>query len=599
MFRSLRGRIVLSLMLMSLLLLGVTFFSRYTLRSTRKVFEEYQRLSELQISAGRLHASFLHALIAIMNRVENRGSDPTTEYRLRLEETKKFLTAFSAGSFPVALQQDIQTITQKIQEFESLSQNLINRGGQTDQGEAVNQAILRLQFLGGEIANLAENIKLLLKQAMDTHTVTGLSSLNLLNYVSFGFLGLSLVAGFFLSLWLSRSILHPLRRVTESLKSISEGAGDLTIALTIPENRELAELSERVNTFIKNLHDMIVRMKSAIDENNLISEKLTTQADLIASSLNQISSTIQTIGNKMEEVDRMIQNARKQTKTINNQSEDAVGKIQAQSTSVEESSAAINEMIASIQSMGNLAENRKQQLIELIQSAQSSSQTMQATLDRIKSIAKSTAVIEDLIEIIQSIANQTNILALNASIEAAHAGEAGKGFAVVADEIGKLASTTGSNVKSITSNIKQILREIQEASQFTEETNVKMQTMSHTIQTVSDSMNELIAGLSELVQGSKEITEAITVLNDTTDALKTAVHTISDSSKTIESVMGQVADFSYQNNAAFGEIVSGIQAVSLSGQDLSNISVENNRISELIEQDIRRFKTRDNTEKMN
>jgi methyl-accepting chemotaxis protein len=589
---SLRGKILISLLFMSGLLLGVTLFGRHTIVTTRNIFNEYRQFSELMVSAGRVHSSFLHTLLAALNVLENRGSDPTTQFRLRLEETKQFLKLFSDPKLPSSLVTDAKSIEEKLQEFESLSIQIVQRSNQDKDRQTLNQAILKLQFLGDEIANRAENMKLILKQSLDEKAAAALTSLSFLNHVSIGFLLVSVVAGVLFSILLTRSILHPIKTVTESLKNISEGEGDLTISVAIPRSKELADLSGRVNTFIQHLHDMILRLKGAIDENNQISEKLTTQAEMIASSLKQISSTIQTIGNKMETVDRMIQDAQKQTQTISTQSEDAVGKIDAQATSVEESSAAINEMIASIRSMGNLAENRKQLLIDLIQSAQSSSETMQSTLDRIKSIAKSTAVIEDLIEIIQSVANQTNILALNASIEAAHAGEAGKGFAVVAEEIGKLASATASNVKSITSNLKQILREIKEASQFTEETNLKMQAMSQTIQTVSDSMNELIAGLSELSEGTKEITDAIGVLNETTEALKSAIHTISASALSIDTAMQKVAELSNQNNAAFGEIVSGIQAVSISGTDLSQIIVENNRISEMIEKDILRFKTR-------
>ena len=602
---SLRSKIFLSVLGMSLFLLGVTLFGRFTASSTKNLFQEYTRYSELQNAAGQVETSFLNCLLNALNVLSQRGNDATTQYNLRLAETKKYLEPFSDPTLPETVRSDVKVIEEELKEFETLASSLFSlRESEIREGrlspsdiQLLFQGELKLGVLGDEIANQAEKIKLILKQEADSFTASSLHLLSILNSVSIGFLLLSIVVGLFLSLFLSRTILNPLQHVSRGLQDISEGQGDLTITIPTPNSRELAELSLRVNTFIQNIHDMIVRLKTAIDENNLISEKLTTQADLIASSLQQISSTIQTIGIKMETVDRKIQDARKQTQTINQQSEDAVGKIEDQSTSVKQSSAAINQMMASIRSMGSLAESRKQILTNLIQTAQESSEDMQSTIDRIKSIAKSTAVIEDLIEIIQSVANQTNILALNAAIEAAHAGEAGKGFAVVADEIGKLASTTASNVKTITSNLKQILREIKESAQFTEVTNERMQDMTETIRAVFDSINELIAGLSELVQGSKEITDAISILNETTEALRNAVHTIGGSSRTIDTAIENVADLSLQNNAAFGEIISGIQAVSISGTDLTKISVENNRISELIEQDIRRFKTRENGKK--
>ena len=142
----------------------------------------------------------------------------------------------------------------------------------------------------------------------------------------------------------------------------------------------------------------------------------------------------------------------------------------------------------------------------------------------IKDINANADMIQELIQVINNVADQTNILAMNAAIEAAHAGEAGKGFAVVADEIRKLAETTGENARNISSNLNEIIANIKGTASLTEETGRSITEMTGGIEDVADSMKEMTGGLKEITTGTAEVTEALDMMISITEEVRQETH---------------------------------------------------------------------------
>ena len=135
-------------------------------------------------------------------------------------------------------------------------------------------------------------------------------------------------------------------------------------------------------------------------------------------------------------------------------------------------------------------------------------------------IANSVTTVTDLITVIDDVAEKTNMLAMNAAIEAAHAGEQGKGFSVVADEIRALAETTAQNAKEVGENLTSMVSEIESSRKLTVKTGPIDHGADRRIKEVSDSLSEITGGLSEMSSGTTEITSALAQLITITQEVK-------------------------------------------------------------------------------
>jgi methyl-accepting chemotaxis protein/iron only hydrogenase large subunit-like protein len=192
--------------------------------------------------------------------------------------------------------------------------------------------------------------------------------------------------------------------------------------------------------------------------------------------------------------------------------------INIQSESVDDSSSVTQEMVASLKSTSELSVKKRETVKELIENAAKGQEAMKETVHAVEDISQSVDGIGAAIKIISTIASNTNLLSMNAAIEAAHAGDAGKGFAVVADEIRRLSESTRENSRNISQTLSNIIKGINSTSKRSNDAGFVINIMSEEINNFAVTMTELIDTLSELSAKSTNITGALDILkNQSTD----------------------------------------------------------------------------------
>jgi len=311
------------------------------------------------------------------------------------------------------------------------------------------------------------------------------------------------------------------RSLKESIANMREGtdvvkSGNLSASVPRLTNDELGDTADSFNSFVGKLADTIAHIKSSVNDtcvnvgnlqqamgntDDSVGEINRNAAEVQASVTNQ-SSIITEVTATMQQIARTIES---QDKRINDQS-----------ASVVESSSAIEEMIANIQSIaGNLKASSRE-----FDSLQEAITAGNGNIEELKSnvlfLSKQSDSVVEANSIIKNIASQTNLLAMNAAIEAAHAGESGRGFAVVADEIRKLAEVSNHQSKLISDSLKELKRSIEKAVSMTGETGESFAVIIKSVEAVNNLELEIKHAIDEQSSGSNQILQALTGINDIT-----------------------------------------------------------------------------------
>jgi uncharacterized coiled-coil DUF342 family protein len=227
-------------------------------------------------------------------------------------------------------------------------------------------------------------------------------------------------------------------------------------------------------------------------------------------------------------------------KGINSLIENLNDQIVRQASAIEASSAAIEEMMATINNTAAMAKKKQTVIEDLVNNTEQGRASMRETIDAVESITKGVEGVGSTIKVISNIAANTNLLSMNAAIEAAHAGDAGRGFAVVANEIRRLSDTTRENSQNIAHILTNVIDGIKTTTTRSSTTDTLINTMAEEIKGFANTMTELINSLGELSIGSREITAALVHLREHAEAIKEGYHNMMSKTRDLEASMQSI-----------------------------------------------------------
>ncbi|MHB9293934.1 putative methyl-accepting chemotaxis protein [Hollandina sp. SP2] len=389
---------------------------------------------------------------------------------------------------------------------------------------------------------------------------------------------------------MARSISRPINTLARLLRDISEGEGDLTKTISITAKNELGDLAHYFNLTIGKIKRLVLSIKQEAQALSQTGGELTKHITETVTSINEITANIQIIAACMtsEEMGvktagETMEEAAKNVETLNMQ-------IQKQRDCVSQSSSEVEEMLTNIQSVTQTLMNNEGNITGLAEASEIGQSGLQEVAEDIQEIARESAGLLEINTVMQNIAGQTNLLSMNAAIEAAHAGEAGKGFAVVADEIRKLAESSGEQSESISGVLQKIKNAIDQILGSTGGVLQKFEAIREGMRKVTEQERNLRNAMEAQGIGSKSILESLSSLHDLTREVTECAQATGGRSREAIKKSEELVALTKEINGNMQEMATEAQQISTVINRVHEISIENKKQIETLMEEVSRFK---------
>ncbi|MCL2440714.1 MAG: methyl-accepting chemotaxis protein [Treponema sp.] len=399
-----------------------------------------------------------------------------------------------------------------------------------------------------------------------------------------------LTAAAAITLFVSRRIVKPIISVTHTLKDISEGEGDLTKVIENNSKDEIGDLSQYFNLTLKKIKDLIIIIKNEAGKLSGIGQDLSSNMNETAAAVNQITVNIQSIKGRVMNQSASVSQTHATMEQVTANIHKLNNHVEEQSTYVSHASAAIEEMIASILSVTDTLKKNTANVHALRDSSEVGRTGLQTVASDIMEISRESEGLLEINSVMENIASQTNLLSMNAAIEAAHAGDAGKGFAVVADEIRKLAESSSEQSKTIGFVLKKIKDSIDKITLSTDNVLKKFEMIDTSVKTVAEQEELIRNAMEEQGEGSKLVLNGISQVNEITKDVKSGSQEMFEGAKEVILESNNLEKVTQEITSGMNEMASGAEQINLAVNQVNDISIQNRDGINALIKEVSKFK---------
>ncbi len=352
--------------------------------------------------------------------------------------------------------------------------------------------------------------------------------------------------------------------VDHLVRLVAVGEGDLSTRVPIVREDEVSGIASGFNLFLERLTGLTSRVRELSFSVGEGANKLSGSADHAKEAVSGLEVSVEAVRDAVQRQTETVSSAEGEISSLFESIGKVAAKVDEQSGFMDQSSAAVSEMAANIASVSRTAQKADELATALQKASEEGGEALRASIGSIGEIAEASRAVREIIGVISKIAAQTNLLAMNAAIEAAHAGDAGRGFAVVADEVRSLAESSAKSAKEIEQHVRGMTEKTDRGSGLSDRAGKAFDRISEGVAQTSELVRTIAASMGEQREGAEDILRNSQSLSDATRLIEGLAGEQKIKSKEMEESMMRIV-------AASNEIFEAVQEETGATQSLGRI----------------------------